>query len=265
MSHTLRLTLDVLQREYSMSTRRLGVWIAFGLMSLPYLFSFLTEMDSEIAVAFSAGRAWGATAQLVFQFNMLMPVVAGIAIADRMVRDRRLGVEQLLNSTPLPLPAYVLGKYLGCLLSILTPVFAILMLVSGLLIGGGAPVTILPQVVVAFLAIVVPAYAFITVFSLACPLVMPVRAYQVLYTGYWFWGNCLNPGPDSIPTLNGTLLTPVGRFACVGLFNGCLWYGRSFVQYRPLDAVSNWIVLAGCVALALALLGRYLAWQRRLA
>jgi len=39
------------------------------------------------------------------------------------------------------------------------------------------------MLLVTFLAINVPAYAFLTAFSPACPLVMPLRVHQVLFAG----------------------------------------------------------------------------------
>jgi hypothetical protein len=44
--------------------------------------------------------------------------------------------------------------------------------------------------------------------------------YQVLFTGYWFWGNFLNPA--ALPTLNGTVLTPSGAFAAYAFFGASL-------------------------------------------
>jgi hypothetical protein len=120
----------------------------------------------------------------------------------------------------------------------------------------GAPPLFLPISLLAFLAINVPAYAFITAFSLACPLVMPLRVYQILFTGYWFWGNFLNP--KAFPTLNGTLLTPGGRFAFEGFFGGFDW---STTRHTPLEATLNLLVLAACIAIVLVGLERLLTWR----
>jgi ABC-2 type transport system permease protein len=90
----------------------------------------------------------------------------------------------------------------------------------------GMPVAFLGYTWLAFLSISVPAYAFITAFSLACPVLMPVRVYQVLFTGYWFWGNFLNP--EAIPTLNGTLLTAGGSYAMEGFFGGSFGFSDGY-------------------------------------
>ncbi|HOG46667.1 MAG TPA: hypothetical protein PLB78_08475, partial [Anaerolineae bacterium] len=105
-----------------------------------------------------------------------------------------------------------------------------------------------------------PAYLFVGAFSLACPAVLPVRVYQVLYTGYWFWGNFLNP--KFVPTLAGTLLTPSGEFAAAGFFSASMVSGM-VSSHTSLEAVLSIAVLLACAAAALFALERYLAWQAR--
>ncbi len=110
----------------------------------------------------------------------------------------------------------------------------------------------------AFLAITLPAYLFVGAFSLACPSVLPVRVYQILFVGYWFWGNFLNP--EFIPTLAGTLLTPSGEFAAGGFFSASMVSGM-VSSHTPLEAVLSIAALLACAGAALIALERYLAWQ----
>jgi hypothetical protein len=124
----------------------------------------------------------------------------------------------------------------------------------------GAPVAVVPITLLAFLAVAAPAYAFITIFSLACPLVMPVRVYQVLFTGYWFWGNFLTP--NFVPTLSGTLLTPAGRYALEGFFGVVIGVGNE-LEHSAADAFLNLGVLALCVLLAMLALERFLVWRAK--
>jgi hypothetical protein len=100
------------------------------------------------------------------------------------------------------------------------------------------------------MTITVPAYLFIGAFSLACPAVLPVRVYQVLYSGYWIWGNYISPG--FIPTLNGTLLTASGNIVADGFFG--IGYGGLQSSYTALQAVGNLallLVLSGVALFAL--------------
>jgi hypothetical protein len=122
---------------------------------------------------------------------------------------------------------------------------------------GRAHASLLYAVPAAFLAITVPAFAFVVAFSLACPLVMPPSLYQILFTGYWFWASFIPP--QLFPTLNGTLLTPSGIFAQQGFFGGHVSQTLAGAAQRtPADAAANLAVLGLCSAAALFLLDLYL-------
>jgi ABC-2 type transport system permease protein len=256
--NAMKTFLGVVRYEYRMSTRRLGLWIAFGIVTLPYLSMIqLGGADSQSAV--SNQELWPLLGQMIFQFNLFMPVVAGIAIADRLVRDSRLGIDEILRSTRLNNWSYLLGKYVGSLLSILTPVFLFTLFFTLMILITGMPILVVWITFLAFLTIIVPAFAFITIFSLACPLVMPVRVYQVLFTGYWFWGNFINS--QFLPTISDTYLSAAGKYACRGFFNGCIWSGSPLEGRTSLDAWLNIAVLGVCILIALIITERYLAWR----
>ena len=222
----MKTFLGVLRYEYRMSIRRPGFWIAFAIVTLPYL-SMIQLGGADSRPLLSNEELRSTLAQMIFQFNLFMPVVAGIAIADRLVRDKRLGVEEILLSTRLNRWSYLLGKYLGSLLSVLTPVFLFTLAFNLLMVISGMPVLVVWISLLAFLSIVVPAFAFITIFSLACPLVMPVRVYQVLFTGLLVLGQFpeLAVHPDHLghlPVGSGEIRLPgvFQRLHLVGLAAG---------------------------------------------
>jgi ABC-type transport system involved in multi-copper enzyme maturation permease subunit len=241
-----------------MSTRRWGMWLAFGLLFLLYVAR--TLLDASVQgklLPIADGQVWEYAGRMAINFNLFMPVVGGIVAADRIARDIRLGVAELQNSTPIRRWPYLVGKYVGVLLSILTPPFVFLLSLGIIMMFCGMPPVLLLYTLVAFLAIVVPAYAFITIFSLAFPLIMPLRVYQVLFTGYWLWGNYLDP--RVFPTISNTLLVSCGLYAYEGFFGGKL--GSRVASHTPLDAALNWMVLAICIVAALIVLEQYLAWR----
>jgi ABC-type transport system involved in multi-copper enzyme maturation permease subunit len=248
-----------------MSTRRWGMWLAFGLLSLLYVARTLLDASAQGTLPpLAHGQVWEYAGRTAYMLNLFMPVVGGIVAADRIARDVRLGVAELQHSTPTRRWPFVLGKYAGVLLSLLTPQFLILLLLGSLMVFCGMPPVLLLYTLVAFLAIVVPAYAFITIFSLAFPLIMPLRVYQVLFTGYWLWGNYLDP--RVFPTISDTLLVACGKYAYEGFFGGGLGgrgVGYDVAFHTPLDATLNLMVLAICIVAALIALERYLAWQAR--
>jgi ABC-2 type transport system permease protein len=247
--------------EYRMSIQRWGIWVILGL-----LFAFYSANAVMVDVKpgdqpwhISDIELWQTAGLLAFSLNLFSPLVAGIALADRMQRDVRLGVDELLASTALSRRAYILGKYVGGLFSMLTPMFLMMSLMGLLTVITGAPLAFLGRLMLGFLAINVPAFAFVAIFSMGFPLVMPVRVYQVLFTGYWFWGNFLNPAV--FPTLSHTLLAPGGRYALEAFFGTHFGAGPGYVAPTALDAALNLVVLAGCVLAAMFLLDRYLAWR----
>ncbi len=255
----------LIRYEYRMTIQRWGMWVAFGVLYVLYGVSLFAVGSEPFRLGsgplIERSGLWQAAGQIVFRLNLFMPVVGGIVGADRLWRDYRLGVRELQSATPLGDWTYLVGKYLGVLAGILTPVFVFVVAIGVISLAGyQAPVEFMPMLLAATLVLTVPAFAFITIFSLACPLVMPVRVYQVLFTGYWFWGNFLSP--KVIPTLSDTLLTTGGMWAFQGFFGGFINVPAT-QQHSGTDAVLNLAVLAICIIAAFIALERFMAWQAR--
>jgi ABC-2 type transport system permease protein len=253
----------VTRHEFGMSIRRPGFWIAYTLLILFYLVTVLSPSSNPADDLIQPAKIWSEGGHLVFLFNIFLPLLAGILSADRMQRDFRGGVHELQRSTPLPLSVYILAKYLGVLASVLLPMF---LLVAGvgasLIIRGLAPLDFLGPLFLAFLVIALPSHAFVVAFSLACPLVMPLRVYQVLFTGYWFWGNLISP--RVFPTISDTVLNAVGQLPLQAFFGMTLDSTHpADVGFTQTEATLNLFVLLACLALALFVLDRYLRWQER--
>ncbi len=251
----------VFRHELNMSLRRPGLWIAYGLVLIFYSVTVMYPVPEEEVTILTDKQSWQYAGQMAFTFNLFLPVVVGILSADRMQRDFRQGIRELQESTPLSILEYTLGKYFGVLTASLASVLVWLWLITGLFIGfGNAPIGFFYPMTLAFFAIMVPAFAFVTAFSLACPLIMPLRVYQILFTGYWFWGNYISP--EFFPTLNGTLLTVSGMYAYQGLFGGFINAAEP-LTYSAGDATLNLIVLGLCIAAVMVVLNGYLRWQSR--
>jgi len=254
--------------ELSMSLRRRALWIAFGLLVIFHtVLLFSPPPVGEWVSGEYAGHdeVWSLAGRFLVALNVFFPVVAGILTADRVQRDFRMGMRELQDATPLSPASYVATKYLGALVACLIPLLAWAMGIAVVMtvIGHAAP-QILCAVPLAFASITVPAFAFVVAFSIACPLVMPVPVYQVLFTGYWFWANFIPPA--LFPTLNGTLLTPSGIFALQGFFGGPVSAEITGVTVHSAgDAALNIFVLAALTGLPLLVLVGYLKRRARLA
>ena len=253
----------VTRHEFNMSVRRPGFWIAYALLGSFYTITMLMPSVDGSSDVIPPEQVWSEAGHIVFMFNIFMPLLAGILSADRMQRDFRTGVRELQRSAPLSAPVYILAKYLGVLVSVLTPMFILVMVTSVLLVLKRlAPVEYLWPSLLAFLSIAVPAHAFVVAFSLACPLVMPQRVYQVLFTGYWFWGNLLSP--KAFPTISDTMLNAVGQYPLQAYFGMFTDSTQAVTDgFTPPEAVLNLIVLIACIAVALFAIDRFLHWQAR--
>lgn len=256
------------RHEVGMSLRRKGLWVAYGLLFAFYtvlLFSPPPVGEMIRGEVISRAQTWTVAGRFLAAVNVFFPVVAGILSADRMQRDVRLGLRELQVSTPLSRAAYIRAKYFGALASSLVPVFLWVMAIAVVMTAfGRSDAAILLAVPAAFLTITVPAFAFVVAFSLACPMVMPLPVYQILFTGYWFWANFIPP--RLFPTLNGTLLTPSGIFALQGFFDTPASLAiQAGARYTPVQALLNLGVLGTCIAMALLGLERLLRRRERLA
>lgn len=257
----MKQLLQIARYEYRMSIRRWGVWLAFGLVTGFYAISFIMAPGYEDIPAITTEVVWQTAGQIAFFLNVFLPVVAGIAASDRLLRDLKLGVAELQGSSPLSRWKYLLSKYIAVVAAVLTPVLLFNLLVSGLsvILHPGMPFTLIPLTLLAFLSINLPAYAFLTIFSLACPLIMPLRVYQVLFTGYWFWGNFLNPAV--FPSLSDTLLTPSGKYAMQAFFGS--WVSVDEPLHTTTDAVLNLVILALCIITVMIITKVYLDQKAR--
>jgi hypothetical protein len=102
---------------------------------------------------------------------------------------------------------------------------------------------------------------FIGAFSIACTAILWVPLYQILFVGYWFWGNLL---PDvGIPTLSTTILTPVGGYMCTGFFNPQGQEGvcsPGIQGATALQSVESILLLLALAILVIVALTGYLKW-----
>jgi hypothetical protein len=214
----------------------------------------LRSPDNRIPSAYDATVGWATIT------NVLLPIGLGILLADRLPRDRQHGVDALLDGLPASPALRLLGKYLGATLATLLPILALYLVGLVYIVARWGDPGALPTAALAFAAINLPGVLFVAAFSIACPLVMPVPVYQVLYTGYWFWGNFVPNGFFGIPSLSRTVLMPMGTVREWHLFGVDVPPVKGF-HAQPLVGLASIAALLACAALALYAAHRYLAWR----
>lgn len=204
--------LGVARYEFRMQARRRSLWIAAGLLGAALISLQGDRGPRGLPVGTPAREVMGTWALL---FAILMPLAYGMLLADRLVRDRRLRVEPLLESLPHPPATRLAGKFLGGVAACALPGLAALLVAALTELPKRHDPALLGWAVVAFAAVTLPGIAMIAGFALVCPVVVSVPLFRVLFVGYWFWGNML--APDFLPSLTGTLLTPIGDYAVTWL------------------------------------------------
>ncbi len=243
---------NIVHKEFQINGRRVSVWIMAALVTLFYVATEIAPFFDGSAVNITPDQIWPVAALTVFKLNLFFPLVGGILAADRLSRDYRLGVDELRESTPVKRASYVFAKYLGVVAVWLVPEVICLVLIGLVpILGGLVGWMYLPAVLVSGLAMNLPALLFVTAFSLACPMVMPVRVYQVLFTGYWFWGNFLSP--EVFPTISGTLLNAAGIFALQGFFAGTVGPGITFTAVQGVLNIAILLAMSAGILIVLLL------------
>jgi ABC-type Na+ efflux pump permease subunit len=238
--------------EFRMQLRRRAVWITPVVLSL-IAFGF-TGWDASASTPLTeAIVGWAQEVQT------LLPIGVGVLLADRLPRDRRTGVGELLATTPASSGGRLVGKFLGATFATIVPILAIYAVGVGGVLGERREWGGIPLALAAFAAVNLPGLLFVGAFSIACPALLWVPLYQFLFVGYWFWGNALSPD-QGIPTLNGTLLTPIGDYMAAGLFGvpGLSWVAEA----SPRQGALSILLLLASAAVALAAAHAYLRWRQ---
>ena len=257
--NSLQTMSGVLRYEFRMQVRRPVLWLVFlgfALLDLRAIMSDLYD-DPMFRTIYMHMSTFQLAATVTSLTNWLPPLGVGILLADRLVRDRRTRVDELLTTLPGTLRMRLLGKYLGVTCASLVPAFLLFLVMVGVTVWATGNVLLIPACLLCYMAIVLPGMLFVAAFSLACPVVIWSPLYQFLFFGYWFWGNMLSPHVG-VPTLNGTILTPIGSVIANSFFST----GRfGATPPSPITTgVASLVALLSIAVLVLVVLYQFLKW-----
>ncbi len=205
--------LGALTYEFRMQLHRRAVWITFIALGL-FFTQFHQPWFRPITTPVSASIIyWTGIVQ------SFLAVAAGLLLADRLPRDRRMKVDELLNTLPCTVSARVFGKYLGSTIATLVPMFVIYSIGTAYILVRWHTLQELPLALASFIAIVLPGVMLIGAFSISC-------TYDRLH---------LNP-ESHLVTLDGVPLdlSPI-EFALLHLFIRSP--GRAFSRAYLLDTI----------------------------
>ncbi|GAA0833068.1 hypothetical protein ACFQVD_25295 [Streptosporangium amethystogenes subsp. fukuiense] len=201
--------------EFRMQIRRPMLWIVYGLTLAVTVAGF---GSTYVTLDLGGGQGTLPNTAMVASATLLMsllPIVYGCLLADRLVRDRRLGVAGILDTTPTGHTARLVGKYLGTCAATVTPLaLAYFGRAVAYAIAEGEP-SALGWAVAVFVVAIVPGLLFVGALALAGPLLMPPMLFQVLFVAYWFWGSLIPP--SMMPTVSHSILSPNSQYVAYGL------------------------------------------------
>jgi hypothetical protein len=231
--------------EYRLLIRRWSLWAAIAaagiagtrLAGIPLSAELILPARAEVGV-------------YAVNFNLIVPLIAGLALAGRVGRDGRLGLAELFESTGSRRGARLWGRFLGAAAAVGTQALASWLVVLLVIAAQRRSAAPLGWGLAAFAAVLLPGLVFVTALSLAGAAVLSPAVYQVLLAGYWFWGNLMPP--RLMPTLAATPLLPLGTYAAGGLFARGLPGGLAGLSYLLRDARST-AQAAASIGLLLAL------------
>lgn len=254
-----------LRYEFRMQVHRRALWMPFGFFLLVLLGILLITPPKlrDDFVQLSRFPVRDVVVSWANQLNSVLPILFGVLLADRLSRDQKTRVEELLTTLPGSLSSRLTGKYLGTVLATLLPI-------ALLYFGGIVYILIRTEnglavlwALAAFASVMLPGLLFVGAFSLACPRAIWTPVYQFLFVGYWFWGNLFPPG-TAIPTLSGTILTPIGGYAASAFFHA-QFLANTSNQIPPAtvpQALASITLLVAIAVLVLLALWSLMKWQQ---
>jgi hypothetical protein len=239
--------LGAARYELRMQLGKRSMWIASGLVGALFLWEVL---NLRRAPSDPVGTAAQNVAGYALSLNLFAGAVFGCLLADRLVRDRRLGVVELLDATPAGFGTRLAGKYLGMIAACLVPLLLIWVIGLARLATELPPAATFGYGLAAFAVIEIPGLLFVAALALAGPTLLGGPLFRVLFVGYWLWN--ILPA-EVVPGPSGTLLTPSGDVARVGLFGvGGTFTALNREVASRVDAVASIGLVLGVAVLVLA-------------
>lgn len=241
-----------LRYEFRMQIRKRSMWISYAvivallaLLGGRTLGGVLDDPDAKQTMAMAA-----------LLFNIVLPVAYGCFLADRLVRDDRLGVAAILDATPTSAGGRLAGKYLGSCAAAAVPLAILYFGFAAVHAATAGGVVALAWAAALFATVILPAVLFVGAFALVVPLLIPAPLFRVLFVGYWFWGNSISP--KGMPTLAQSIVAPAGTYPIQELFGydggGQLAGpvpGAMFNFLRPEPSIATaWLSIGVLLALA---------------
>jgi ABC-2 type transport system permease protein len=246
--------------EFRMAARARVLW--FAVLPLLVISALVLITSPRIGAEHSAAAKVAGWAVVV---NLITTVGLGVALADRFVRIRGLGLTELLEATPASTTGRMAGTLFGALAAALAPVALLMIVVGGWFTVTDRAPAALGWAVIAFLTVIVPGALLLATFSATLALWVPLPVARVLSALLWFWLTAFSSRVVPVPSPTGTLLSPLGDYVSAGWTGATrLWAGRGHPRVLSPHPSAGWAVgnLVVVLLLTAVLFGAARATQR---
>lgn len=248
--------------EARMAVRARVVWLAM----VPLVLLGVVVAANSLTGAATARLNVGVMAQSLV---LLIPIGAGVALADRFRRTGAAGLHELLDATPLSVAGRLAGALAGSLAVALAPTLALMAALGGYIAVLTGDATALLWVPPAFVLIVLPPCVWAVSFSATLSLLLPVAVSRVVLVAGWYWLIAWNYTLLWVPTPTGTLLSPAGEYPAASWFTASpTWAGYGQAGWLSPASGPVWSGLAniacvlGTAVLLLVCARLILIWKR---
>lgn len=239
-----------LHYEYVMAARRRVLWAA----TVPLLALAVLLAATSPAIQQDQSTS-GQVGEWTTIINLLVTPGIAVALADRFMRTGRRGLTEVLDTTTAGPTLRMVGTLLGSLAAALTPVAIGMLAVGAYLAVERSHAAALSWVVVAFAVIIVPAALLLATFAATLALVVPVPLARVLALLTWGWATVWNTRFIPIPTITGTILSPLGDYGAAGWLHAPALHTDVDSLLSPAHSPTTAAIsVAALLALALVLL-----------
>lgn len=246
--------------EWRMQIRKPAIWIATALPYLAYLGFALLGTDTTGLPRYrqeTDPKVWMVDA--LGWFAPFLPMVFGIVLADRLVRDRRLRVAPLLDVTPTNRTVRLVGKYLGVCAATAAPALLLYVgVAAAFAVWRGRPAALLWGLAVLGV-VVLPLLLLAGALSFLGPQLMPTPLFRVLVVGLWFWAGATEVESE-LPSLANSVLSLTMDYPLTVFFDSATgsagpYPGAALNFLRPQPTVTTAVLsLAAMIGLAAAIL-----------
>lgn len=193
--------------EARMSARGRMLWWALTPLTL---LAVLLALTSEQVVG--SDDPVRRVAETAIVFSLLCTIGVAVGLADRLTVHRRSGLSDLLDATAAHGSVRLVGSFLGSVgVALTVPLIGFGALTVTIAVDTGSVSALLAGLVAA-VVIILPASVVLTSFATLLGVLLPAAFARVITVVVWVWATVVNPTILSVPTVTGTVLSPLGRY-----------------------------------------------------